>query len=419
MFKEETVFILGAGASWHYGYPTGATLIDEVIKKGKKLLQLFEKKRQESYYSDWKVWVIQESDLPKFEINTTREDIVTNCQCFISLLGQANPIVIDYFLSKQEPHIREIGKFLIAWVILECEYKYIQGSQGNGSNNYNQNRIKAKKGASDNVGEGELINFNDDWYRFVLHKLVDSCDSKIRHTGRQGNFLSNNNVKFITFNYDVSLEFSLLRGLNAMPGYFSDLDIRSFMESDRFLHVYGAVRNTKFGETLIFKTDEDIIKNFTEIYEASKLIKTIGEDSTDDDDIDGVCEKDHNQLVIDAAQLAIKEAKNVYILGYGFDPRNNTRIGLGKLSTEADGSKKICFTNYEDYESINKRINKLWGFPSDDIRSKGASYYRGGMNIILPHDAYSSERASAYQTNYYDRSTRNVYEAFEKDFDFL
>jgi hypothetical protein len=35
MFKasNSTVFILGAGASWHYGYPTGETLVEKVKEK--------------------------------------------------------------------------------------------------------------------------------------------------------------------------------------------------------------------------------------------------------------------------------------------------------------------------------------------------------------------------------------------------
>jgi hypothetical protein len=31
MFKNSTVFVLGAGASWHYGYPTGEGLVDQVV----------------------------------------------------------------------------------------------------------------------------------------------------------------------------------------------------------------------------------------------------------------------------------------------------------------------------------------------------------------------------------------------------
>jgi hypothetical protein len=35
MFDAKTVFIIGAGASWHYGYPTGEQLVSQVIQKAK------------------------------------------------------------------------------------------------------------------------------------------------------------------------------------------------------------------------------------------------------------------------------------------------------------------------------------------------------------------------------------------------
>jgi hypothetical protein len=35
MFRNKTVFLLGAGASWHYGYPTGEELVRKVIERAK------------------------------------------------------------------------------------------------------------------------------------------------------------------------------------------------------------------------------------------------------------------------------------------------------------------------------------------------------------------------------------------------
>ncbi|SRR6266404_9567407 len=35
MFNNPTVFILGAGASWHYNYPTGEALVKDVIAKAR------------------------------------------------------------------------------------------------------------------------------------------------------------------------------------------------------------------------------------------------------------------------------------------------------------------------------------------------------------------------------------------------
>ena len=37
MFKKKTLFVLGAGASWHYGYPTGEELVVEVQALAKRL----------------------------------------------------------------------------------------------------------------------------------------------------------------------------------------------------------------------------------------------------------------------------------------------------------------------------------------------------------------------------------------------
>jgi hypothetical protein len=45
MFDPKTVFILGAGASWHYGYPTGQALVKKVITKAKVAERYFTQAR--------------------------------------------------------------------------------------------------------------------------------------------------------------------------------------------------------------------------------------------------------------------------------------------------------------------------------------------------------------------------------------
>jgi hypothetical protein len=37
MIDNNTVFVSGAGASWHYGYPTGNGLVDDVIAMAARL----------------------------------------------------------------------------------------------------------------------------------------------------------------------------------------------------------------------------------------------------------------------------------------------------------------------------------------------------------------------------------------------
>jgi hypothetical protein len=41
MFTRKTVFILGAGASWHYGYPTGEELVRMVIQRAEMAKTFF------------------------------------------------------------------------------------------------------------------------------------------------------------------------------------------------------------------------------------------------------------------------------------------------------------------------------------------------------------------------------------------
>jgi hypothetical protein len=49
-----------------------------------------------------------------------------------------------------------------------------------------------------------------------------------------------NDVKFITFNYDVSLEFWLHRALTATE-VLKERDVNKFLAYDRIVHVYGSV----------------------------------------------------------------------------------------------------------------------------------------------------------------------------------
>ena len=55
MYNKKTVFVIGAGASWHYGYPTGEGLIRKAIQKSASAAGLFH--------------LAASADLPKFVRN--------------------------------------------------------------------------------------------------------------------------------------------------------------------------------------------------------------------------------------------------------------------------------------------------------------------------------------------------------------
>src|SRR5437763_1340176 len=121
MFANKTVFILGAGASWHYGYPTGEELVKKVIEKATYASRYFGHLAQApSGQSQWPDYLM---DIARRGAEITPEWAAGQAECdkLKAGLQQVNPLVIDYFLG-WNPGLQSIGRLLIAWVILESEH---------------------------------------------------------------------------------------------------------------------------------------------------------------------------------------------------------------------------------------------------------------------------------------------------------
>lgn len=172
MFEQPTVFILGAGASASYDYPTGTELIKFVRSACKNLETEFLKRNQ----------YIPLQHLPaycreKYKNGPNKQDGRLICyeearsfKEFLKVIEKTKPLVIDHFLS-DNPSLSETGRFLISWVINECAEKKFDAA--------------AEK----------------DWIRYIQAKLLDGCESTEDLCNPE-----KNHVHFITFNYDTSLE---------------------------------------------------------------------------------------------------------------------------------------------------------------------------------------------------------------------
>jgi hypothetical protein len=377
MFHKKTVFILGAGASWHYGYPIGEQLIKQVIAKARAAQELF----QIALKSGGTPLNVRPNYLLRDEkIDNVRDQWASaaiDCKVLTEKLMTVDPLVIDYFLG-MNPQRSDIGKLLIAWVLLECEM--------DGRKCINPNRRDADSDSK----------FQDNWYRFIVHKLVSGC--------RDGAALLNNNVTFITFNYDVSLEQRLHQSLSAIA-QFADADgvILNFFESRRFIHIYGSLRehawsdprpiDTRFpvkatGDLQYWQSCKEF---FDSIFKASKLVRTIAP-----------YEKIEDRNVT-AARAAIAEAQCVYILGYGFDENNSKLIGLDEALyyDRPHGQatpKTVLFTNFADSNQVNKKASRL--------------FFHNRTQFLVGQPAMQSGGASTYE-----KSVRDVYGALALDFD--
>jgi hypothetical protein len=121
MFTKNTVLVLGAGASCHYGYPTGDDLIGRILKTietGKRSMGPFEGDHLEP--------LLKNPDYKSFHER---------------LLHHNSPS-IDAFLtlySKERPMI-EVGKTMIVYEILKAENpNYFRRQNPDAANQRNEN----------------------------------------------------------------------------------------------------------------------------------------------------------------------------------------------------------------------------------------------------------------------------------------
>jgi hypothetical protein len=207
MFHVPTVFILGAGASWHYGYPTGEELVKMVVERAKAAERYFSSlfNTMTGLMDDFPLYIREQRPSNVSEARHLLQVAANDAKELASRLRQVNPLVIDYFLG-QNPSLQRMGTLLIAWIILECEAAYHKVGA-----NINRRKLQANSPNPTTrfiYSDDELKLFKDDWYRFIIHKLVMGYTKPPE--------LLSNEVTFITFNYDVSLERSLYNGLRSI-----------------------------------------------------------------------------------------------------------------------------------------------------------------------------------------------------------
>jgi hypothetical protein len=170
MFTKKTTFILGAGASWHYGYPTGEELVKKIIQKVPHVIQYLSYLATRQHRVLPNILGVEEPDTASAdEIAKTSHAALEQCLALKAGLEQVNPLVIDYYLG-WNPGLQTIGRLLIAWVILECEYIRRQ----NGANiNRRELLINSPHEAERKRVNGlDLKRYKDDWCRFVIHQLA-------------------------------------------------------------------------------------------------------------------------------------------------------------------------------------------------------------------------------------------------------
>lgn len=216
MIKENTVLILGAGASEHLGYPLGLNLLEFIDDAN--FLKRFEYQ------------IISYLDKIKF----SKEKL----KSFYEELKWDQSFSIDEFLSRREEYL-DIGKLFITYVLKECENKVSFGIN--------------------KVG----------WYKYLFHKIIEDTEN-----------IESNKLYILTFNYDYSLEYFLFKSLKTRKRLNNEetkklLDCIPIFHIHGSLYYEGCFEN--FGSKPIHFNNEKMAHHLETISKNIKIISEIND----------------------------------------------------------------------------------------------------------------------------------------------
>lgn len=354
MFKEETLFILGAGASYPYGYPLGKDLITQIINNIKKdpiYLPILHNTRRKYYYnenngieqdgklvngynfSDFKeyfeeLYNSQKDSNITYILNSFGTNIVQYKQIklkqieeFFNLkkaLIEFDPVSIDTFLRDHPSHT-EAGKIMIIYSLLKCEDK---------------NRFSL-----------ETRSNSDNWYSYLINDILSGIN-KVEE-------IFNNKLNIITFNYSVDLDYCLLSKLSNIEilKNKSGSDFIKKLQDEKIYHVYGQLYS------------DNIIETYGHFYQNPNITELIVELNTHRF-LKAIQSKEQIKLIQsernkkNVYKELIRNAKEIIIIGFGFDRDNLNILGFPDqfgLYIEYLKGKKL---NYMDFKG---QMNSLFG----------------------------------------------------------
>ncbi len=185
-------------------------------------------------------------------------------QEFAKVLTQSQTTSVDVFLERR-PEFVELGKQAIAWILLQRDDK------------------------------SRHIRQDDEcWYHYLWELMEAPFDD-----------FGNNTVTIVTYNYDLSFERHLFARISSLYGEYHWKSVAKFDEIKK-IHVHG-----KVGNICQMHGFEDMLD--CDIREAAKEIKIVHE-------------SDKTTQEYQKARRAIREAKEIHFLGFGYNKTNIERL---------------------------------------------------------------------------------------------
>lgn len=280
-----TVFILGAGASEPYAFPTGPQLL-------RNLLSGLERGDRSQFNGTY--LCLRHAGFEANEIDDFRD-----------ALAGSGRMSVDAFLEHRIEFL-EIGKAALAAELLPCEQHA---------------RLFGAAAAQ-----------NEHWYQLLFNKLSADFDQ-----------WGKNDVTFLTFNYDRSLEYYLTTAIvHAYGKKFAEA--HKIVEGFRVLHLYGDLGELTEGSMARWRSNNGE-PDAQEVTAAADRIHIMHSASGGD--------------VFSRARHFIDRAKVICFLGFGFHPVNMQRLLQG-IDRQSD--PMVLTTGYgllqAEQEAVSAMITK-------------------------------------------------------------
>jgi hypothetical protein len=291
LINKKTVFVLGAGASCPYGYPSGSRLLQRVCLP-------------EGFMNSYTSGVMD-----KQAVETRLLDI----KKFKDAFNKARIKSIDLFMAIN-PKLAPIGKYIIAFEILRAEQQSLFGEEAK----FEREIFAYRKSQGDSNPRSWLsqpLFEGDDWYFYLYNRLIAGLADKNALPD-----FSKGNLAFITFNYDRSLEQFLYESLINSFTEVPESDISKCLQKLKILHVYGQIAPLKWQDP---KQGMDYKPTIGEslLERAAANIKTIYEQKVSPE--------------LNEARQILEQAEQIYFLGFGYAKENLEILKLpGKTKRE-------------------------------------------------------------------------------------
>ncbi len=384
MLTKQTVFLIGAGASNHYFYPTGNQLIQWLLRycSGNSAV---DGEKGISYFN------VKLKQILKDEFD---KEIIDNFFQRLRLFQSTN---IDNFLL-YNPSFEKLGKIIISSILYCLETDYFFSGQKNIAmamtkfygEDFMKNRIDSEYSFFYSLISDDFnIPANYCWMELLFAQIIENCADETQVIN------SFNNAKFITFNYDLSLERFLLDRITNSE-LLNRLKDEIYKPLENIVHCYGSLYEVSEVSKKYGSTFGNIIES---IYRAKNL----------DSNMSLIAGKKlEERRVLPEIQKAIKwlnDSRNIYILGFGFDDYNCKLLDL----------RDAVSISKEFVEEVKKRKLSKESFP--DIRHYGKKIYYTDFNKNKRAKAFFediSEDLAANESKVYS-SNSNVYDFFEKE----